>query len=326
MSQQRVLITGVTGQDGSFLAEYLLEQEYLVFGMIRRTSSPNISRLQNVLIHPNFSLVEGDITDLASMIRLIQQIKPDQVYNLASQSFVPTSWTQPLFTAQATGIGAVNVFEAVRIVHPTCKVYQASSSEMFGLQPTDSVQNEQTTFYPRSPYACAKVFAHQMAINYRESHNLFIACGILFNHESERRGEQFVTRKIAKAVAAIVHGQQQTLPLGRLDTQRDWGFAGDYVIAMHKMLLLEQPDDFVIATGQKHTVEQFVDRAFSHVGLDWKVYVTEDPRYMRPAEVPSLCGDASKAGKILQWQPSIEFEELVLRMVDAEMQTYDNVK
>jgi GDPmannose 4,6-dehydratase len=317
--QTKILITGVTGQDGSFLVEKLLNQEHVfVFGLVRRSSNPNYSRIHCILNHERFKLVEGDITDLSSLIRICSDVQPDLIYNLASQSFVPTSWTQPLFTAQATGIGAVNVFEAVRITCPSCKVYQASSSEMFGLQPEDSVQNEETSFYPRSPYACAKVFAHQMAINYRESHNIFISCGILFNHESERRGEQFVTRKIARAAARISKGLESTLSLGRLDTFRDWGFAGDYVDAMMKMMELDTPEDFVIATGVKHSVEQFVDRAFSILGLNWKDHVVQDSRFMRPAEVPSLCGDASKAKEHLEWIPSVSFDSLVNRMVESE--------
>jgi GDPmannose 4,6-dehydratase len=238
---------------------------------------------------------------------------------LAAQSFVPTSWEQPTFTAQATGIGAVNIFEACRIASSLIKIYQASSSEMFGLQLVDSIQSEETTFYPRSPYACAKVFAHQMAINYRESHGLFIACGILFNHESERRGERFVTRKIARAAARIAAGQQDQLALGRLDTERDWGFAGDFVEAMIKMMSLEQPEDFVIATGIKHTVEDFVQAAFDAVGLDWRSYVVQDKRFLRPAEVPSLCGNATKAHSILDWKPTLKFEDLVSRMVESEI-------
>ncbi len=314
-----ILITGITGQDGSFLAELLLERGQTVFGLVRRTSTPNYWRIQHLLDHPSLQLVEADITDLSSLIRVFCQIQPTVVYNLAAQSFVPTSWEQPLFTAQATGIGAVNIYEAVRIACPDCKVYQASSSEMFGLQPEHSIQNERTSFYPRSPYACAKVFAHQMAINYRESHGLFISCGILFNHESERRGEQFVTRKITKAVANIHYGKQDVLTLGRMDCSRDWGFAGDYVDAMTRMMKLDEPNDFVIATGTKHTVQDFVEVAFSCVGLDWTKYIQQDERYMRPAEVPSLCGDASKAKEILQWTPTLGFEQLVQRMVQAEL-------
>jgi len=314
-----ILITGVTGQDGSFLADVLLKRKHRVVGLVRRSSSPNYWRIQHLLDHPHFELVEGDITDLASMIRIIGSIKPAAVYNLAAQSFVPTSWEQPLFTAQATGIGAVNVYEACRITSSHSKVYQASSSEMFGLQPVDSVQHEGTSFYPRSPYACAKVFAHQMAINYRESYNMFISCGILFNHESERRGEQFVTRKIARSAARIAAGLQSTLHLGRLDTQRDWGFAGDYVEAMIKMLDFSEPQDFVIATGIKHSVEDFVRLSFESVGLNWREYIVQDDRFMRPTEVPSLCGDATKALQVLDWKPKMSFEQLVQRMVEAEV-------
>ena len=313
------LITGVTGQDGSFLAEQLLSLGYTVYGLVRRSSAPNYWRIQSILDDPRFHLVEGDITDLSSLIRIVSEVQPSVLYNLAAQSFVPTSWTQPTFTAQATGIGAVNIYEACRIVSPKTKIYQASSSEMFGLQPVDSIQNEQTTFYPRSPYACAKVFAHQMAINYRESHGLFISCGILFNHESERRGERFVTRKIAQAVARISQGLQSTLALGRLDTQRDWGFAGDYVDAMVRIMDLNAPNDFVIATGQKHSVEDFVRISFDYVGLDWREYIVEDQRFMRPAEVPSLCGDGSKAKEYLNWTPTLSFNSLIERMVETEL-------
>lgn len=315
-----VLITGVTGQDGSFLAEQLLVAGYTVYGLVRRSSSPNYWRIQNLLGTPEFHLVEGDITDLSSIIRIVSTIRPDVLYNLASQSFVPTSWTQPLFTAQATGIGAVNVYEACRIASPETKIYQASSSEMFGLQPIDAVQSETTSFYPRSPYACAKVFAHQMAINYRESYGMFISCGILFNHESERRGEKFVTRKIARSAARIAAGLDTTLPLGRLDTERDWGFAGDYVRAMRLMMADDTPDDFVVSTGIKHTVQDFVTLAFECVELDWSKYVVRDERFMRPAEVPSLCGDATKARQRLGWSPTVSFDELVTRMVHAEVQ------
>ena len=315
-----VLITGVTGQDGSFLADELLRRKQRVVGLVRRSSTPNYWRIQHLLDHPLFDLIEGDITDLASMIRIVGSVQPSALYNLAAQSFVPTSWEQPLFTAQATGIGAVNVYEACRISSPHTKVYQASSSEMFGLQPKDGIQNERTSFYPRSPYACAKVFAHQMAINYRESYNMFISCGILFNHESERRGEQFVTRKIARSAARIAHGLQNTLSLGRLDTERDWGFAGDYIGAMIRMVECDEPQDFVVATGVKHSVLDFVRLSFDFVGLDWREYVVQDERFMRPTEVPSLCGDATKALDVLNWKPDMTFEQLVHRMVEAELQ------
>ena len=315
-----VLITGVTGQDGSFLAELLVNQGYTVYGMTRRSSSPNYWRIQGLLNEPSFKLIEGDVTDLASIIAIVSDIRPEVLYNLAAQSFVPTSWTQPLFTAQATGNGAVNVYEACRIVSPDTRIYQASSSEMFGLQPPGTLQTETTSFYPRSPYACAKVFAHQMAINYRESYGMFISCGILFNHESERRGEKFVTRKIARSAAKIAAGLQDKLALGRLDTERDWGFAGDYVHAMRLMMSCDSPDDFVVSTGVKHTVQDFVQLAFECVQLDWSKYVIQDERFMRPAEVPSLCGDASKAKQVLGWSPTISFRNLVQRMVAFEVQ------
>ena len=314
-----VLITGVTGQDGSFLAEQLLASGYTVYGLVRRSSSPNYWRILSLLGNPSFNLVEGDITDLSSIIRIVSDLRPSVLYNLAAQSFVPTSWSQPVFTAQATGVGAVNIYEACRIASPDTKIYQASSSEMFGLQPRGTIQSETTSFYPRSPYACAKVFAHQMAINYRESYGMFISCGILFNHESERRGEQFVTRKIARAAAKIAAGVQNELALGRLDTERDWGFAGDYVQAMQLMMGCDEPTDFVIATGIKHSVQDFVNLAFESVGLDWSEYVVQDERFMRPAEVPSLCGDTSKAKQTLDWTPTVSFVDLVNRMVSAEV-------
>lgn len=313
------LITGITGQDGSFLAEQLLKRGDKVIGIVRRSSTSNYGRIQHLLNNPNLELAEGDVTDLSSMIRLIADYRPDYLFNLAAQSFVPTSWEQPLLTAQATGIGAVNIFEAVRIVHPTCRVYQASSSEMFGLQPKGAFQNESTPFYPRSPYACAKAYAHQMAINYRESHGLFISSGILFNHESERRGIQFVTRKITDAVAKIHLGLDDSISLGFLGAERDWGYAKDYVEAMVLMLEQDSPIDCVVATGQRYTVEYFVEHAFATVGLDWKEYVKQDPRYMRPAEVPSLCGDATRAYEKLGWSPTMNLPTLIAHMVRSDI-------
>ena len=323
-NNHHVFITGVTGQDGSFLAEQLIGLGKTVFGLVRRSSAPNYWRIQHLLNIENFHLVEGDITDLSSMIRLVQDIQPECIFNLASQSFVPTSWEQPLLTAQATGLGAVNIYESVRIVSPNTKIYQASSSEMFGLQPNGEMQSETTPFYPRSPYGCAKAYAHQMGINYRESHGLFIVNGILFNHESERRGERFVTRKITKSVAEIQCGLRSTLPLGRLDTERDWGFAGDYVDAMIKMVELDSPIDLVIATGIRHTVQYFVECAFNVVGLDWKKYVTCDERFMRPAEVPSLCGDSTLAFQTINWKPTVRLEELVERMVLSDLEMVES--
>ena len=313
------LITGITGQDGSFLAEQLLNRGDTVIGVVRRSSSPNHWRIESILNHPNLQIVEGDVTDLSSMIRLISEYKPDRLFNLAAQSFVPTSWEQPLLTAQATGIGAVNIFEAVRTVHSSCRVYQASSSEMFGLQPPGSFQSESTPFYPRSPYACAKAYAHQMAINYRESHGVFISCGILFNHESERRGIQFVTRKITDGVAKIHLGLDNSISLGYLGAERDWGYAKDYVEAMVLMLEQDKPIDCVVATGKRHTVQYFVEQAFAAVNLDWKKYVRQDPRYIRPAEVPSLCGDATKAHLELGWTPKMDLPSLISHMVRADI-------
>ena len=314
------LITGITGQDGSFLGELMLERGYNVIGVVRRSSSPNFWRIQSILNHERMTLIEGDVTDLSSMIRIIGKYQPEYIYNLAAQSFVPTSWEQPLLTAQATGVGAVNIFEATRIASPNSRVYQASSSEMFGLQPTGSFQDESTPFYPRSPYACAKAYAHQMAINYRESHGLFIVSGILFNHESDRRGIQFVTRKISNAVARIHLGLQDSVALGYLGAERDWGYAKDYVRAMELMLDHDTPLDCVVATGKRHTVQYFVEHAFQSVGLEWQRYVTQDDKYMRPAEVPSLCGNADRARQELGWQPSVELPKIIELMIAADIQ------
>ena len=318
---KRVLITGVSGQDGSFLAELLVDRGYQVFGMVRRLSFPNYHRLEKCLTHPLFTLVEGDVCDLHSMIQVVQHTKPDWVFNLASQSFVMTSWNQPMLTMQSTGVGAVNVFEACRLfAAPHVKIYQASSSEMFGLQPQNQFQHEKTPLYPRSPYACAKTYAHHMAINYRESYGMFIVSGILFNHESERRGENFVTRKISKAVANIVQGKQHSVSLGNIDIERDWGFAGDYVDAMVRMLEQDTPQDYVIATGQRTSLRYFLEKAFSFVQLDYREFVQIDQRFMRPVDVPSLCGDASKAHLQLQWKPSIHIDQLIERMVEFDLE------
>jgi GDPmannose 4,6-dehydratase len=311
------LITGITGQDGSYLAELLLEKGYEVYGLVRRLSTPNISRIEH--ISDKINLVEGDLTDQSSLNGAMMDIKPDEVYNLAAQSFVGTSWNQPVLTGDVTGIGAVRLLEAARHFSKGARVYQASSSEMFG-KVQEMPQNEGTKFYPRSPYGCAKVYAYWMCINYRESYNMHVTNGILFNHESPRRGLEFVTRKITDGVARIYHGLSKELHLGNLDAKRDWGFAGDYVEAMWLMLQQESPDDYVIATGKAHSVKEFVEFAFDEVGLDWEKHVVVDPKFFRPAEVDYLIGDYSKAKKVLGWKPKVTFKELVKIMVEADVE------
>ncbi len=310
------LITGVTGQDGSYLAELLLDRGYRVVGMVRRTSTLNFHRIAH--IQDRLELVPGDLSDQISLIRILEEYRPDEVYNLAAQSFVQTSWNQPVFTGDVTALGVTRVLDAVRIVDPRIRVYQASSSEMFG-KVVEVPQRETTPFYPRSPYGVAKVYGHWITINYRESYNLHATSGILFNHESPRRGLEFVTRKISHQAARIKLGLANELRLGNLDSRRDWGFAGDYVEAMWLMLQQDHPDDFVIATGETHSVEQFLNVAFEHLDLDWREYVVQDERYMRPAEVDLLVGDPSKAGRILGWEPRVSFAELVKMMVDADL-------
>ncbi|MBX7252739.1 MAG: GDP-mannose 4,6-dehydratase [Candidatus Promineofilum sp.] len=310
------LITGVTGQDGSYLAELLLDRGYRVVGMVRRTSTLNFHRIAH--IQDRLELVPGDLSDQISLIRILEEYRPDEVYNLAAQSFVQTSWNQPVFTGDVTALGVTRVLDAVRIVDPRIRVYQASSSEMFG-KVVEVPQRETTPFYPRSPYGVAKVYGHWITVNYRESYNLHATSGILFNHESPRRGLEFVTRKISHQAARIKLGLANELRLGNLDSRRDWGFAGDYVQAMWLMLQQDHPDDFVIATGETHSVEQFLDVAFEHLDLDWREYVVQDERYMRPAEVDLLVGDPSKAGRILGWEPRVSFAELVRMMVDADL-------
>jgi len=309
-------ITGITGQDGSFLAEQLLEQGWRVVGLVRRSASRNLWRLKGIL--GRVELVDGDLLDLGSMIDAIRECRPDHVYNLAAQSFVATSWKQPLLTGDVTGLGAARLLEAVRIAWPEARVYQAGSSEMFGTA-TDGLQSEDTSFHPRSPYGVAKVYAHHLAVNYRESHGMFVVAGILFNHESERRGPEFVTRKIAQAVAAIRAGAQEYLHLGDISVRRDWGFAGDYTRAMFAMLNQDSPRDFVIATGQSWSVEDFAARAFAVADLDMQSHLRHDPTLLRPADIPVLCGDASRARSTLNWAPSLSFDQLVERMVDAEL-------
>lgn len=310
------LITGITGQDGSYLAELLLKKGYKVHGLVRRSSDETLSRLQNC--KEQLTLHGGDLTDLASLIAIIKQVEPREVYNLAAQSFVAASWQQPLLTAQVTGLGTANLLEAIRLVDPTIRFYQASSSEMFG-RVVETPQRETTPFYPRSPYAVAKLYSHYLTVNYRESYGMFACSGILFNHESPRRGLEFVTRKISDGVARIKHGLASELRLGNLQARRDWGFAGDYVDAMWRMMQQDQPDDFVIGTGEAHTVENFVRTAFGHVGLDWQEHVKIDPKFFRPAEVDILQADATKARRKLGWVPRMTFEQLVTQMVDADV-------
>ena len=310
------LITGITGQDGSYLAEFLLEKGYNVIGMVRRTSTINFHRIQH--IQDRLTLVQGDLLDQFSLVHILEEHQPEEVYNLAAQSFVPTSWVQPVFTGEATALGVTRMLDAIRIVNPKTRFYQASSSEMFG-KVQEVPQTEETPLYPRSPYGVAKVYGHWITINYRESYNLHATSGILFNHESPRRGLEFVTRKISYHVAMIKLGLTDKLPLGNLDARRDWGFAGDYIKAMWLMLQQDVPEDFVIATGETWSVEDFVREAFSHVDLDWKQYVTLDPRFMRPAEVDLLVGDPGKAKRILGWEPTVTFRELVHMMVDADI-------
>jgi GDPmannose 4,6-dehydratase len=310
------LITGITGQDGSYLAELLLAEGYRVVGMTRRTSTEVHERIEHLV--DRVEIVSGDLLDQSSMTQLIAEVRPHEIYNLAAQSFVPTSWTQPVLTGEFTALGVTRVLEAVRHVDRSIRFYQASSSEMFG-KVQETPQRETTSFYPRSPYGVAKVYGHWITVNYRESYDLFAVSGILFNHESERRGKEFVTRKISDGVARIKLGLQGALHLGNLEARRDWGFAGDYVRAMWLMLQHPEPDDYVIATGRTHTVRDFCRLAFAAAGLDYERYVVEDPRFVRPAEVDLLIGDPSKAKRLLGWTPTVTFEELVNRMVEADM-------
>ncbi len=310
------LITGITGQDGSYLAEFLLQKGYEVHGMVRRSSTENFERIGH--LRSKISLHQADLLDELSLIELMQQVRPDEIYNLAAMSFVPTSWTQPILTSEFTAIGVVRVLEAMRRVCPKARLYQASSSEMFG-HVRETPQTELTPFYPRSPYGVAKAFGHYITVNYRESYQLFAVSGILFNHESPRRGMEFVTRKVTDGAARIKLGLQQTLAMGNLDAKRDWGFAGDYVRAMWLMLQAEKPDDYVIATGSTHTVRELCEAAFAHVGLDWQAHVKIDPKFIRPAEVELLLGDASKAKRELGWQPQVDFKGLITMMVDADL-------
>ncbi|MBK7203176.1 GDP-mannose 4,6-dehydratase [Candidatus Amarolinea dominans] len=317
MTQKRALITGITGQDGSYLAEFLLQQGYDVVGMIRRISVINLDRIEH--IQDKVTLVQGDLLDEASLISILTEFRPQEIYNLAAMSFVPTSWQQPVLTGESTALGVTRMLDAIRLVDPTIRFYQASSSEMFG-KVQEVPQSERTPFYPRSPYGVAKVYGHWITVNYRESYGLHATSGILFNHGSPRRGLEFVERKISLGVAAIKLGKQNSLHLGNLDARRDLGFAGDYVRAMWQMLQQDEPDDFVIATGETHSIRDMCEAAFSHVGLDWQDYVASDPRFYRPAEVDLLVGDPSKAGAQLGWEPMVSFKELITTMVDSDLQ------
>jgi GDPmannose 4,6-dehydratase len=320
---KRALITGVTGQDGSYLAELLLEKGYEVFGIVRRSSSFNTARIDEIYQDPHeakytFKLVYGDLNDASSLNHILRTVRPDEIYNLGAQSHVRVSFDVPEYTGEVTGIGTVRLLEAIRESGIKPRFYQASSSELFGSQPAP--QSEATPFHPRSPYGVAKLYAYWITINYRESYGMFACNGILFNHESPRRGETFVSRKITRAAARIKLGMQDKLFLGNLDAKRDWGFAGDYVEAMWRMLQADTPDDYVIATGEMHTVREFLDHAFGRVELDWKKHVEIDPRYFRPAEVDELCGDMTKARTALGWEPKVKFSQLVTMMVDADLE------
>jgi GDPmannose 4,6-dehydratase len=317
---KKAFITGITGQDGSYLAELLLDKGYQVFGLTRRTSTQNFERIQQVMHHPNLELISGDLVDQHSLTYAIKEIQPDEVYNLAAQSFVQTSWEQPVLTGEFTALGVTRVLEAVRFACPTAKIYQASSSEMFG-KVQEVPQTETTPFYPRSPYGVAKVYGHWITVNYRESFNMFAVSGILFNHESPRRGLEFVTRKIANGVARVKLGKQPFVELGNLEAKRDWGYAKDYVVAMWLMLQQDQPDDYVISTGETHSVREYLQLACASAGIhDWEAVYKHNPKYDRPAEVDLLIGDSSKARQKLGWEPSINFEELVNIMVQAELE------
>jgi GDPmannose 4,6-dehydratase len=317
MKKKKCLITGITGQDGSYLAEFLLGKGYEVIGMVRRTSTTNFDRIKH--IQDKITLVSGDLLDQVSLIDILREYRPDEVYNLAAQSFVPTSWKQPVFTGEVTALGVTRMLDAIRIVDPKIKFYQASSSEMFG-KIRESPQNEKTPFYPRSPYGVAKVYGHWITVNYRESYGLFACSGILFNHGSPRRGLEFVERKVTHGVAKIKLGLAKELRLGNLDAKRDWGYAGDYVKAMWLMLQQPEPDDYVIATGVTHSVKELCELAFGYLGLDWRDYVVVDQKLFRPADVDFLVGDFSKARRVLGWEPTITFEELIKMMIDADLE------
>ena len=317
MSKKRALITGITGQDGSYLAELLLEKDYEVFGLVRRSSTVNFERIGH--LQDKIELISGDLLDQKSLVSALQTARPQEVYNLGAQSFVPVSWDQPMLTGEVTGLGVTRLLEAIRTCDENIRFYQASTSELFG-KAQETPQNEQTAFYPRSPYGVSKLYAHWITINYRESYGLFACTGILFNHESPRRGREFVTRKITHGVARIKCGLDQELRLGNLDSCRDWGYASDFVRAMWMMLQQDEPDDYVIATGTTRTIGEFCEAAFAHAGLDWRQYVVVDERFLRPAEVYTLLGDATKAREKLGWEPEVGFEEMVRQMVDCDLE------
>jgi GDPmannose 4,6-dehydratase len=316
------LITGITGQDGSYLAEFLLSKGYEVIGMVRRSSTVTFERIQH--IQDDITIVQGDLHDQSSLVAALEQYKPDEIYNLAAQSFVATSWSQAVLTGEVTALGVTRLLESIRLVNPKARFYQASSSEMFG-KAVEVPQRESTAFYPRSPYGVAKVYGHWITVNYRESYGLYTVSGILFNHESPRRGLEFVTRKISDGVARIKLGMADKLVLGNLEARRDWGFAGEYVQAMWMMLQQEQPEDFVVGTGKTHSVREFAEVAFQHVGLNYQDYVVQDPRFLRPSEVDLLISDPAKAHARLGWQPKVDFQALVEMMVEADMQRLKNV-
>ncbi|MBT5329197.1 MAG: GDP-mannose 4,6-dehydratase [Gemmatimonadetes bacterium] len=317
MAKKRAVITGITGQDGSYLAEFLLEKDYEVFGLIRRSSTVNFERISH--LQDKLELISGDLLDQKSLVTALQTAKPHEVYNLGAQSFVPASWEQPMLTGEITGLGVTRMLEAIRTTDEEIRFYQASTSELFG-KAQETPQSETTPFYPRSPYGVSKLYAHWITINYRESFDMFACAGILFNHESPRRGLEFVTRKITHAVARIKHGIDEELRLGNLDARRDWGFAGDFVQAMWLMLQQDKPDDFVIATGETRTIREFCQVAFDRAGLDWENYVVVDERFFRPAEVNILLGDAAKASETLGWKPETSFEKMVQLMVDHDLE------
>lgn len=317
MSPKRAVITGITGQDGSYLAEWLLEKGYEVFGLVRRSSTVNFERIGH--LQDQIELISGDLLDQKSLVSALQAARPQEVYNLGAQSFVPVSWEQPMLTGEVTGLGVTRILEAIRACDENIRLYQASTSELFG-KAQETPQNEQTAFYPRSPYGVSKLYAHWITINYRESYGLFACTGILFNHESPRRGREFVTRKITHGVARIKCGLDSELRLGNLEARRDWGHASDFVRAMWMMLQQDDPDDYVIATGVSRTIGEFCEVAFAHAGLDWRQYVVVDERFLRPAEVHTLLGDATKAREKLGWRPEVGFEEMVQQMVDSDLE------
>lgn len=314
--QKKALITGITGQDGSYLAEFLLKKNYKVYGMVRRASTESFERINH--LRDKIELIQGDLLDQSSLDDIVRKTMPDEIYNLAAQSFVPTSWNQPVLTGEFTALGVTRLLESIRNICPRARFYQASSSEMFG-RVLEVPQSEKTPFYPRSPYGVAKAYGHFITINYRESYNLFAVSGILFNHESPRRGLEFVTKKISDGVAKIKLGLAKELRMGNLDSKRDWGFAGDYVKAMWLMLQQSRPDDYVIGTGENHSVKEFIEESFKYVGLDWKKYVKIDKKFIRPAEVDILIANPAKAKHILKWKPEVNFKQLVHMMVDADL-------